>query len=198
MYELYVRQLPSVLRRCWLGGRKGIWPVKTEWWGAGMVVCLEWGADLHMAQLMPRPLTVSHFSKIQIGFTFLVPAYASSPGKRDIKRVCVCNCQMTITQQHGGIVKFQLYFWLQFQNWYETVPALCQREKPSMTFSCVTGSQSYTDYTPGMCLAPVLNNIKNVFIVWETFLLVDKKRYFISNLRITFHCQSTYTSKWIT
>jgi len=120
------------------------------------------------------------------------------PEKGTFKRVCVCNCQMTITQQHGGIVKFQLYFWLQFQNWYETVPALCQREKPSMTFSCVTGSQSYTDYTPGMCLAPVLNNIKNVFIVWETFLLVDKKRYFISNLRITFHCQSTYTSKWIT
>jgi len=38
-----------------LGGRKGIWPVKKEWWGAGMVVCLEQGADLHMAQLMPLP-----------------------------------------------------------------------------------------------------------------------------------------------
>jgi len=46
---------------------------KTEWWGAGMVICLELGADLHMAQLMPLPLTVSCFSKIQIGFTFLVP-----------------------------------------------------------------------------------------------------------------------------
>jgi len=32
---------------------------KTEWWGAGMVICLERGADLHMAQLMPLPLTVS-------------------------------------------------------------------------------------------------------------------------------------------
>jgi len=32
---------------------------KTEWWGAGMVICLELGADLHMAQLMPLPLTVS-------------------------------------------------------------------------------------------------------------------------------------------
>jgi len=49
-----------------LGGRKGIRPVKT-WWGAGMVLCLERGADLHMAQLMPLPLTVSCFSKIQIG-----------------------------------------------------------------------------------------------------------------------------------
>jgi len=24
-----------------------------EWWGAGMVICLERGADLHMALLMP-------------------------------------------------------------------------------------------------------------------------------------------------
>jgi len=46
---------------------------KTEWWGAGMVISLERGADLHMAQLMPVPLTVSCFSKIQIGFTFLLP-----------------------------------------------------------------------------------------------------------------------------
>jgi len=43
---------------------------KTEWWGAGMVICLERGADLHMAQLMPLPLTVSCFSKIQIGLPF--------------------------------------------------------------------------------------------------------------------------------
>jgi len=48
---------------------------KSEWWGAGMVICLERGADLHMAQLMPLPLTVCCFSKIQIGFIFLVPAH---------------------------------------------------------------------------------------------------------------------------
>jgi len=47
---------------------------KTERWGAG-VVSLEIGADLHMAQLMPLPLTISCFIKIQIGFTFLVPAH---------------------------------------------------------------------------------------------------------------------------
>jgi len=73
-----------------LGGRKGIRPVKTEQWGAGVVVCLEKGADLHMAQLMPLPLTVSCFSKIQIGFTFLVPAHPGGPGKAAVKRVCVC------------------------------------------------------------------------------------------------------------
>jgi len=43
---------------------------KTEWCGAGMVICLERGADLHMAQLMPLPLTISCFSKIQIGLPF--------------------------------------------------------------------------------------------------------------------------------
>jgi len=55
-----------------------------------VVTCLELGVDLHMAQLMPLPLTVSCFSKIQIGFAFLVPADPGSPGKRAIKRVCVC------------------------------------------------------------------------------------------------------------
>jgi len=55
-----------------------------------MVICLERGADLHMAQLMPLPLTVSCFSEIQIGFTFLVPAGLGSSGKRAVKRVCVC------------------------------------------------------------------------------------------------------------
>jgi len=63
-----------------------------EWWGAGMVICLERVADLHTAQLIPLPPTVSCFSKIQIGFTFLVPADPSSPGKRATKRVCVCVC----------------------------------------------------------------------------------------------------------
>ena len=61
-----------------------------------MVICLERGADLHMFQLMPLPLplplTVSCFSKIQIGFAFLVPAHLGSPGKRAVKRVCVCVC----------------------------------------------------------------------------------------------------------
>ena len=63
---------------------------KTEWWGAGVVICLERGADLHIAQLVPLPLTVCCFSKMQIGFTFLVPAHPGSPGKRAVKRVYVC------------------------------------------------------------------------------------------------------------
>ena len=55
-----------------------------------MVICLERGADLHMAQWIPLPLAVSCFSKIQIGLTFLVPAHPGIPGQRAIKRVFVC------------------------------------------------------------------------------------------------------------
>jgi len=43
---------------------------KTEWWGTGMVVCLERGADLRMVQLMPLPLTVSCFSKSRLVLPF--------------------------------------------------------------------------------------------------------------------------------
>ena len=54
-----------------------------------MVISLERGADLHVAQLMPLPLTVSCFSKIHIGFTFLVLAHPGSPGQRAVIYVCV-------------------------------------------------------------------------------------------------------------
>jgi len=39
---------------------------KTEWWGAGMGMCLEQGADLHIAQLLPLPLTISCSSKSRL------------------------------------------------------------------------------------------------------------------------------------
>ena len=55
---------------------------KTEWWGAGMVICLERCADLYMAQLMPLPLTVSCFSKI--GSPWVVP-------EKGLLNGCVCN-----------------------------------------------------------------------------------------------------------
>ena len=84
----------------WAAGRASSLQ-KTEWWGAGVVICLERGADLHMAQLMPLSLTISCFSKIQIGFTFLVPAHPGSPGQRAgaCVRVCVCVCWLLCTIQ---------------------------------------------------------------------------------------------------
>jgi len=68
-----------------VGRQEGHPACKKQWWGAGVVICLERGADLHMAQVMPLPLTVSCSSKIQIGFTFLVPAYPGCPGKDAVK-----------------------------------------------------------------------------------------------------------------
>jgi len=64
---------------------------KPEWWGAGVVICLERGADLYMSQLMPLPLTVSCFSKIQIGFTFWYWLTWVVPEKRPLNG-CVCVC----------------------------------------------------------------------------------------------------------
>jgi len=57
-----------------------------------MVISLQRGADLHMAQLMPLPVTVSCFSEIQSGFTFPVPAHLGSPGKKGPLNGCVCVC----------------------------------------------------------------------------------------------------------
>jgi len=105
---------PYLLWHRWFGDRKGIRPVK-NWvvgcWhgylsgarctasemtytvssGALNSTPIQSNADLHMAQLMPLPLNVSCFSKIQIGFTFLVPAHLGSPGRRALNG-CVCAC----------------------------------------------------------------------------------------------------------
>jgi len=76
-----------------LGGRKGIRPVKTEWSGAGVAICLERGAEVHMAQLMPLPLTVSCFSKIQIGLPFWYRLTRTVADKGPLNGcVCVCVC----------------------------------------------------------------------------------------------------------
>jgi len=83
--------LPLVLWSCRLGSRKAIWPLKNwELWGTGMVVCLERVADLHMAQLMPLPLTVSCFSKIQISLPFWYRLTWVVPEKGPLN-VCVCD-----------------------------------------------------------------------------------------------------------
>ena len=72
------------------------WHLACKNWGAGMVICVERGADLHRAQLMPLPLTVSCFSKIQIDFTFQMSAH---PDKGSLSRcvwMCVCMCMYSV------------------------------------------------------------------------------------------------------
>ena len=63
-----------------------------------------------MAQLMPLPLTVSCFSKIQIGFTFLVPTHPCSPGQRAVKRVCVCACVRACACVCVSLVTLMFYY----------------------------------------------------------------------------------------
>jgi len=73
-----------------------------------MVICLVRDADLHIAQLMPLLLTVSCFSKIQIGFTFLVLAHVGSPGKGPLNG-CVCVIVFSIHREHFCMPTDSLY-----------------------------------------------------------------------------------------
>jgi len=82
---------PSVLWQCWLSGRKGIRPVKKlEWWGDGMVICLERDADLLMAHLQPLALVKSRLVlPFWYRLTWVVP-------EKEPLNVCVCNRQRDI------------------------------------------------------------------------------------------------------
>jgi len=99
----YCYILPSVLWRCWLGGRKGIRPVK-KWVMGCWRGCLGWGADLHIAQQMPLPLTISCSTKSRLVLTFLVLPFwylltQVVPDKFQKSRktvVCVCMCVTAI------------------------------------------------------------------------------------------------------
>ena len=70
MYLLFISftYLPSVLWHCWLGGRKGIRPVKNR--VVGYVICLERGADLHMAKLMLLMSLASEKSRLVLPFWY--------------------------------------------------------------------------------------------------------------------------------
>jgi len=92
---------------------------KTELWGAGMVISLEQDADLHMAQLMPLPLTVSCFSKIQIGFTFLVPAHPGSLGKGPLNG-CVCVRVLLVFFQTSAVLPVKPV--KKYRRWFHQIP----------------------------------------------------------------------------
>ena len=78
---------------------------KLEWWCTGMVMFLERDADLHMAQLMPLPLTVSAVkSRFVLPFWYRLTWVV--PGKRAVKLVCVCLCYMSLyLQNYGGCLE---------------------------------------------------------------------------------------------
>jgi len=88
---IMLQDLPSVLWLCWLGSRKGIQPIKTQWWGAGMVISLRQGADMHMAQLTPLPLTISCSCKswLVLPFWYRLTQIVSDEGL--LNKCCCCN-----------------------------------------------------------------------------------------------------------
>jgi len=104
---------------------------KTEWWGAGVVICLERGADLpsrcHCHSL------VSCSSKIQIGFTFLVPAHSGSTGQRAVRRVrvcvcvCVCECGYSALSSRTANALDALVSRVLYCTWsYHFTPIICR------------------------------------------------------------------------
>ena len=115
-----------------------------------------------MAQLMPLSLTVSCFSKIQIGLTFLVPAHPGSPGQRAVKRVCVCVCGAVrprcsslswgeseaseFARQHGG-GGFDLLLGADVVFWPDSVLPLLQ------TVHCFLAQQVRAAWTPNRSIS---------------------------------------------
>ena len=82
-----------------------------------------------MAQLMPLPLTVSCFSKTQIGFAFLVPADLGSPGKRTVKWMCVCNSHTICNFLYRKTTSNQLIISIKIQDnfFYQITNAVLER-----------------------------------------------------------------------
>jgi len=65
---------------------------KTERWGVGMVICLERGADLHMAQLIPLPSLSLASVKSRSVLPFWYRLTRVVPDKGPLNSVCVCVC----------------------------------------------------------------------------------------------------------
>jgi len=144
-----------------------------------MVICLEQGADLHMAQLMPLFLTVSCFSKIQIYFAFLVPAHPGSPGQRAVKRVCVCvatvgqfSCRLSSPCSYDNIMTFGYFFphydptkYIQCGYWDPVAMFATCREH-----SCPFGT--VWDQTNGYCNYPIYIGSSKCFLSLLFYALV--------------------------
>jgi len=130
-----------------------------------MVICLDRGADLPMAQLMLLPLTVSCFSKIQIGFTFLALAHPGSPGQRAVKRMYVQFILYTIT--------FLQYHILQCQS------TSVQTDK-HVIFSTINTRQYTIKSDKTMALKPKKNSLISTNIVLFKILIFFNFREFLS------------------
>ena len=99
-----------MLWRCWLGGRKGIRPVK-NWVVGCRCGYLGWGADLHMAQQMPLPLTISCSSKsrLVLPFWYLLTQVVPDKFQKSSKTIV---CVFVRACVHACV---HAWFWLAYQ-----------------------------------------------------------------------------------
>ena len=83
-----------------------------EWWGTGMVICLEQDADLHMAQLMPLSLA-SVKSILVLPFWYRLTRVVPEKGPLN-GCVCVCVCSLNITPfcDNTPLLKCEFYIQL--------------------------------------------------------------------------------------
>ena len=137
-----------------------------------MVICLERGADLHMAQLMPLPVTVSCFTKIHIRFTFLVPAHLGSPEKRAIKRVCVCVCLTTTSFVPSISIQYcnaaaHVFLWGTGPAWSNSEKLTgkpkqkCRRSFLSVFLSIILPALLFSKPTFGICKEGLLHAVSH-------------------------------------
>jgi len=128
---------------------------KLEWWCTGMVISLERGADLHMAQLMLLLLTVSCFSKIQTGFTFLVTAHPGSLGIRAVKHVCVCT-EIILFVYLLFCMLLSLYSYLRKPclSWITVLPA------PLLKYLLLVTYKAYCTCEKSLCLPKQWTTVK--------------------------------------
>jgi len=104
--------VPSVRLRCWLGASKSIRPVNVDWWGVGVVIRLERGADcLHMVQLMPLPSPKPRHLLPQTGFTFVVPAYLCCTSVSATVYTIDCQATLTIDNAANYCVRPLIRWW---------------------------------------------------------------------------------------
>jgi len=148
-----------------------------------MVICLEWGSDLHMAQLVPLPLTVSCFSEIQSGFTFLVLAHLGSPRKRAVKRVLNGSTQVLLALYAVNCIYNSICVCLQLKShWTIRVGLSCMSHKTLVSISVQQNLQRNVS-----CL-------KN----WSTHGLVTTKAYMPydgSQILLTYSFHVVWTAK---
>jgi len=133
--------LPSVLWRCWLGGRKGIRPVK-NWVVGCWRGCLGWGTYLHIAQQMPLPLTVSCSNKSRLVLTFLVLPfwYLLTWVVPDIfqksSKTVVCVCVYCVLD---STFAFTIKSWVKCNSHMTHRPTLSSNLKEKLNFTCKIG-----------------------------------------------------------